>query len=233
MPMPRWSTNTWMLVCLGCVILLIAGDLTRRAVHPAPETGPKPPPGVKLDSHGHPVTWEPRVGADAKDFAMPDDANQVRHLSDFKGKGDFILTFFCGCNACADMAKQLAETYRKNPRKEVPTVAVFTHTWDPAGTPGWINRTNAHFTYLYSKMDPDLVELYRGHPCPKVFILNKELKFRYVSPQANLIKSNQPILEDVTHLLGLKYQPPAGGSPRFDAPAAPGAKPRPSAVSID
>jgi AhpC/TSA family len=232
MPMPRWSTNTWMLVCLGCVILLIAGDITRRAVHPAPETPPKPPPGMKLDTNGRPITWEPQIGKEARDFALPDETGKIHHLSDFKGKGNVVLTFFCGCNACADMAKQLAETYRRNPKKVVPTVSVFTSHWDPAGTPGWVNRTNAHFNYIYSRVDPALVDIYRGTPCPKVYILDKNLKIRYISVPSNALSSNQPTLEEVTHVLGIKYQPPPGGSPRFNS-TAPTARSTRAAATMD
>jgi peroxiredoxin len=209
-----------MLACLGVVILLIAGDLTRRAVHPAPPETPKPVPGTKIGPDGKPIMWQPKVGGEVKDFALPDDAGTIRHLSDFKGKGNFVLTFFCGCEACGDLARQLADTYHRNPKKDVPTVSVFTASWSPEGTPSWISRTNAHFIYLYSKSDPTLVDLYHGHPCPRVFVVDKNLKFRYVGPQPNLLPSNQPVLEDMARVLGLKYKPPAGGSRRFNDNAA-------------
>ena len=92
----------------------------------------------------------------------------------------------------------------------------------PAGTPGWVNRTNAHFNYIYARVDPALVDIYRGTPCPKVYVLDKNLKIRYISLPSNALPSNQPTLEDVAHLLGIEYQPPRGGSPRFNntAPTA-------------
>src|SRR5262245_29439218 len=123
--MPRWNTNTWLLVCLGTVVLLLAGGLTRRALFPPREADPKSQAGPK-DKQGNAVTWQPKVGGEARDFALPDGNQQVHTLSTFKGKGDVLLTFFCGCGACADFAKQLAETYRKNPGKAPPTVSVFT-----------------------------------------------------------------------------------------------------------
>src|SRR5262245_55351019 len=120
--MRRWNSTTWVLAGLAAVALLIGGDLTRRALFPARERGAQAGDAVKSPTD----TWEPRVGEAAQDFALPDNARQVHHLTEFKGKGDVVLTFFCGCSACHDMAKQLAEMYQKKPERAPTTVSVFT-----------------------------------------------------------------------------------------------------------
>jgi peroxiredoxin len=203
--MPRWSATTWTLVCLGCVVLLIVGDVTRRAVFPERVRGEKAAAGAPRDPADK---WEPAVGVEAKDFTLPDYHKETRHLSDFKGKGEVVLTFFCGCIACRDLAKQLADTYKKNPQHVPTTVAVFTPNYDPAGTEGWINTTGAKFEYLYA-VDHSIVQRYHGTPCPKVYVLDPDLNIRYISPpkpKGDL--SNTPVLMDLAHLLHLKYQPP-------------------------
>src|SRR5262245_44975960 len=94
MHMPRWSATTWTLVGLGAVVLLLAADYTRQAIHPIKEKPPAatPPSNAKIPPQ---VNHVPKVGEIAPDFTLPDTKGQRRRLSDFKGQ-EVVLTFFCG-----------------------------------------------------------------------------------------------------------------------------------------
>lgn len=206
-----WSAAGWMLAALLGVFALVGGEYAWREMHPAKQV-------TKVE----PDIWVPEVGQPVKDFGLPDGKKKVVRLSDYKGK-DFLLTFFCGCNVCADMAKLIEKSY-KDTGKKPEVVAVWTPGHVPEGMTGWLNRSHApDFTYLYTPQDTDLIDKWQGHPCPKVYVVGPDQKIRYSSmsgPEA----SNQATMGDIAPMMGLKFKPtpvkPGDG---------PGAKPKPKA----
>jgi hypothetical protein len=214
MRIQRWNPSTWMLVSLGLIIVLVGADQVRRSVVGAgPERSPAAarPPGKR--------NWMPVVGGQALDFGLPDIKGKVHRLSEFKGR-PVILTFFCGCPTCKDMATQLARARRETPHPP-PVLSVFTSHWSPGGTPAFANQSGGtDFTYVHSGPDSTVVDSYQGTPCPKVYVLDKVLKIRYISP-ADVVGTNNETMLDVSHMLGLRYRP--GAPPRPGPPPRPGA----------
>src|SRR5690348_7067547 len=118
MTIRRWTPSSWVLASLGFVILLVTADQVRQAVSP-------PPPKPKLDG------FVPRVGTRAVNFQLPDSRKKLHRLSDYRGQ-EIVLTFFCGCSNCQDLARQLSAAYRAS-GKSPTTVSVFTSHFQPAG----------------------------------------------------------------------------------------------------
>jgi len=194
----RWSSTTWVLMGLCVVILLVAGDMVRRAVQ-----GTNP----VADVPGKTVDVGLVYGSPAIDVELPDMNGKPHRLSDWRGK-QFVLTFFCGCNECRHFAETLAGAYKQQKGPVPPTVVVMTPSWEPSATPSLIQSTNTEkWTYLFSEQKPDIVDRYRGHPCPKVYVIDPEFKVSYVSPTATP-DSHLFLVRDVTAALGMHWQPP-------------------------
>src|SRR5439155_12655342 len=155
-----------------------------------------------------------RVGDWVRHFELPDANGKPHRLSELKGH-KFVLTFFCGCDVCTLFAKELSGAYRKN-KRVVPTLSVFTSSFDPVGEPGWLDRTEAKtFTNVYAIQNPEIVEEYHGHPCPKAYVVDENLKVRYVSPRADpRLSALGPVfmVQAVCKELGLKYSLPTMGA---------------------
>jgi peroxiredoxin len=188
------------LASLGCISLLIAADQVHRAV--APKKAPARPTS-------RPKTgFVPRVGAMALNFQLPDARKKLHKLSDYKGQ-ETVLTFFCGCSNCQDLAKQMVAAFSAS-HKSPPTVAVFASHWDPAATPKFVKETGAsQFTYLYSQPDPSVMEKYHGTPCPAVYVLDKNQKIIFRSKRYAMA-DNVPNMTALARVLDLKYTPPRG-----------------------
>lgn len=207
---PRWSASTWVLACLGLVIVLITGDVLRQKFAPPPPkpAAPRPKP--------QPPAF--KVGDEVKDFELPDSSGKPHGLSEWKGQ-KFVLTFFCGCDVCGTFSKELTRAYREN-KRDVPTFSVFTSGFDPVGEAGWVLRTDAkQFTYVYAIQNPQIVEEYQGHPCPKAYVVDENLKILYVSPKASTSMGPMGpalMVRDICKVLGLKHKMPHLGPPAMN-----------------
>jgi peroxiredoxin len=202
----RWSSTTWVLASLALVILLISGDLVRRAIVGPPKAPPKPPPAPTL-----------ALGSPAIDFELPDMTGKPHRLSDFKGKR-FVLNFFCGCEECRHFAEHLAKAYKATRKPAPPTLVVMTAHYEPSATPSFIRSTGSdHFTYLFATDQPDIVEKYNGHPCPKTYVFNPDFKVAYASQVARA-GSYFIMIHELSKVLGLNYSPK---SPAFKGKAKP------------
>src|SRR5437870_4984121 len=122
MTIRRWTPSTWVLASLGCIILLVGADQVQRAVWPRKVAPPVRKPRPKTG-------FQPKPGVQAVNFQLPDAQKKIHRLSDYKGR-EMVLTFFCGCSACRDMAKQMAAAYKAS-HKSPLTVTVFTPTFSP------------------------------------------------------------------------------------------------------
>ena len=60
------------------------------------------------------------------------------------------------------------------------------------------------FTYLYARDDPGVVERYHATHCPKAYVLDQDLRIRYVSPEARGEASTAAVVRDVLRVLGLE-----------------------------
>lgn len=194
MKLRGWSTAGWMLTALVCVLALVGGEYAwRTMIHPT-----KPTTEVKR------YEWQPVPGEPAKDFGLPGDDKKIHRLSDLKGK-EFVLTFYCGCGECRSFTKELVRCYKESGR-QVPTFSVFVPGWSPGGTKAWIEQTGAHFTYVYSKDHPEILEEWHGTPCPKAYVIGKDQKIRYAS-ETPMVEHNDAMVADIAKMLALKYTP--------------------------
>lgn len=198
MTIRRWTPSTWVLASLGCVILLVGADQIQRAIHP-----PKPPTPAKRTPPKN--GFQPRPGVQAVNFQLPDAQKKVHRLSDFKGQ-QLVLTFFCGCAACRDMAKQMGTAYKAS-HKTPTTLAVFTSHMQPEGIPNFVRTTGTESVTYVEDPDDRIVKEYIGTPCPTVLVLNKDQKIIYRSKKYRP-PTNVPTMKDLAHVLDLDYTPP-------------------------
>jgi len=193
------SSTTWLLTGLGVIILLIAGDLVRRAI----VGPPKQPPAAAAAP-----TWMPEIGQQAKDFELPDMEGKPHRLSDYAGaKGGgrkILLSFFCGCQECENYANGMERVLKQAKQPPIPVV-VMTPGWSPGATPAFVKRSGADWNYLFSETNPEIIETYQGKPCPKVYLLEPSLRISYTSPTS--VPESWPLLvTEVAQELGLEYK---------------------------
>lgn len=188
----RGNANTWLLGILIAIIGAIGIDVGRRMYYPPkPET-----PEQKKAEHAPPF----KVGGTAPDFALWDDHGQKHALSELV-QGDTLVTFTCGCSSCKDMHTYMAKLLAKM-GKDAPPVVTIT-SMPPAGEAAWIRDTKLKQTFLFQPHEnspeektqyddmmrqlkgkdvPNITDLYRGHPCPRIYRMDKGLKVTYIGP---------------------------------------------------
>ena len=190
----RGNANTWLLGILIAIIGAIGIDVGRRMYSP-----PKPD-----DSQAQKASHEPpfKVGGTAPDFTLPDDHGQKHALSELV-KGDTIVTFTCGCSSCRDMHTYMAKVLAKMGKNAPPVVTIT--SMPPAGEASWLRDTKLQQTFLFQPHEgvpeekaayddmmrqlkgkdvPTLTDLYKGHPCPRVYRLDSGMKVTYIGPSA-------------------------------------------------
>lgn len=162
----------WLLGGLAAVFVLLTlgvGLLALTSRPPGPAAGADRPPALEL-----------RVGQAAPDFALPDDANRTRRLSELDGEPS-VLLFLCGCGRCYLMVSALQEI-EKQLHGETPRHLVVT-TMSPAEAESWQQRTGFQALFLFEKNSQGpVIHQFAGHPCPRVYVLDSRRSIRYISP---------------------------------------------------
>jgi hypothetical protein len=166
----RWSANTWLLIVLFAVLILTGVDVGRRMMLGA---------AVERKQTENLLAPAFKVGDLAPDFALPDKAGKPHKLSEMV-KGDTLLCFTCGCNNCRTAQTYLANLLRKS-RVAKPDVMTVT-TQKPEFEERYIEQTGLQQRFLYVGTNIEVMERYKGHPCPRFFRLNGARKVTWIGP---------------------------------------------------
>jgi peroxiredoxin len=182
---------TWLLGGLAAILaLLTLGALwLAHTASPRKTAASSPPPPVEAL----------RVGMAAPDFVLLDEHESPRRLSEFNGKPS-VLLFFCGCSRCQLMAQALGDT-EKPLRGEKPRHIVVT-TMTPEESRTWQERTGFHALFLFDKNLPgSVIQQFSGHPCPRVYVLDRQRSIRYISPNPEGVAELDQVVDDLTAAL--------------------------------
>jgi peroxiredoxin len=193
----RMNSNTWILIVLGVVLLLIGIDLGRNLLAGGnPEQAEAEKPNTTPDF---------KVGDKAPDFALPDEKGQQRHLHEVV-KGDTILTFSCGCNTCKTFQTYLG-TLAKMLGPKAPHV-VSVNTTKPEGREAWVRDTKLKQSFLYAKSHTEgIIAKYHGHPCPRAFRLAKNLEVKWIGPSPPQMATPDQMGMEIAGQLGFRRAP--------------------------
>jgi peroxiredoxin len=116
----------------------------------------------------------------APDFALPDAADRMRRLSEFEGKPAALL-FLCGCSRCYLMVGAVEEAEKQLRGERPRRLVVWTLARSEAGF--WQKRTGFSALFLFEKNSQGpVIQKYAGHPCPRVYVLDRRHSIRYISP---------------------------------------------------
>lgn len=198
----KWSANTWVLVILSVVLILVGVDLGRRtlAVTKAQVEEGKPP------------TTDPdfKVGDTAPDFELADRTGKKHKLSELAGK-DTLLSFLCGCSSCRQVQTYTGVLTRKLGPKAPKLVAVTSA--DPAAEESWFRDTGVKEALLYERGPgpTPVMDKYKGHPCPRVFRLGPDRKVEWIGPSPSPGMPMTQVGMQLAENLGFKT--PMGGNP--------------------
>jgi peroxiredoxin len=191
----RFNANT---VLLSVFILILVGagvDYGRKVLgKPKPEEIPH----IKMGKEMEPTF---KAGELAPDFALPDSKKKVHKLSEIV-KSKSVLFFACGCNNCREVQTLLA-AIRDRKKSDVPSVITVTSA-APESEEAWIRDTGLPQTMLFwsAGVSPDPMAIYKGKPCPRVYVLNPDRTVKFIGPSPNDVPSMQAIGMKVAQELG-------------------------------
>ncbi len=206
------SSTVWVLGTL----LLLAGVIGFEVVR-AQLTGDAPPPERLLAQSTDPTF---KVGEFAPDFTLRDRRDRPHSLKELV-KGDTLVFFSCACRACEMLMHYTGTLYKKmaGMKQERPTILNVT-TMSKDAEDSWIRRTNLPQTILYEKKNGPVMETYRGHPCPRVYRVTKDLRVVWFSPNIKSMQEPADMGDMVGAQLGF---PPATAQGQGNVdPRAPG-----------
>src|SRR5438046_324953 len=89
--------------------------------------------------------------------------------------------FLCGCSRCQLMVSAVTKIEKMSQSDKPQHLSVM--TMSPDGLLSWQDRTGYHGTFLFDNgEEKPVVHRYDGAPCPRVYILDSDLRVEYVSP---------------------------------------------------
>jgi hypothetical protein len=136
----------------------------------------------------------PTAGSRAPGFTLPDLDGKRVALSHFSGH-PVVVFFFCGCSACADVARAWGQAQNggqfpvlhdgKRPDRPVPTVIVYSGGADGARRLLHTSGLDVDNTTALVDADMDItLNRYRVEPCPRVFVLDGAGRVTYTNDHA-------------------------------------------------
>jgi thiol-disulfide isomerase/thioredoxin len=197
----RWNANTWVLVVLLTLIGVVGFDIGHEYfkggnASAAKITPPDPYPKFK-------------VGDPAPDFILPDAKGKKHALSELVHK-DTFLSFNCGCSNCRDMETYLAELQKRLGDKAPQFLTVTSMNAEREET--WFRDTGLKQTILYTPHgDTSVMDLYKGHPCPRMFRVTADRKVAWIGPSMSLMPSLKAVGGEAAANLG--FSTPAHKDP--------------------
>lgn len=124
----------------------------------------------------------PPLGKPAPPFTLADVSGKKRGLASFKGR-PLVLCFFCGCNACADVALQWAQLQRgKALPKDALTLIVYQGSAEEVKALARRSALDPTQTILLPDADRKVTDaLYHADPCPRLLVIDPKGILRYAN----------------------------------------------------
>jgi peroxiredoxin len=201
---PRWTANTWVLVVLLGLIVVIGAETARAVLKGS---------GPKAAEAEQPPSRDPafKVGDAAPDFSLPDRSGTRRSLSSLV-KGETVLFFMCGCSRCRDTQNYLGKLRAVLGPKAPKVVSV--STTDPAAEASYRRDVKLDQTILYEGKASDptnpapgtpVMDMYKGHPCPRVYRLAADRTVKWIGKSPDEVIQPEFGMYDMAGGLGFRY----------------------------
>lgn len=211
--MKYWNATTWTAAIFGLILVLVGIDIGRGFLA---EQAAEQQLAQKEDTLAAADSKDPafKKGDLAPDFTLKD-SKGVEHTLSNEVTGDTMLSFICGCSACRDMQAWMSKLYQKMGPKAPKVFSVSTASKD--GESAWIRDTNLQQTIVYDEETQKVGDIYKGHPCPRLFRLNADRKVAWIGPSPMPEMPLDYMKKEVAGIYG--FQAPDGR--RADLPKAP------------
>lgn len=197
----RLNATQWLGIGIAVLALLIGGDWVVRMLRPVPisedvvkAADPKMVPDFK-------------VGDVAPDFELPDSKEVPHRLSELV-KRKTVLSFICGCSNCLDVQSYLGILIKRL-GKEAPDVISVT-TMPKEREASYRRDTKLKQTLLFERKEGPIMTQYRGHPCPRIYMLNGDRTVEFIGTSPNDVVSVREIGMQMASALGFPYEGPGG-----------------------
>jgi peroxiredoxin len=150
-----------------------------------------------------------RVGDLAPDFTLPDSSGKQRSLASLVHQ-DTMLCILCGCDRCRTMQTRLGIMLRSLGARAPKVVSVTSA--DAAADAAWLRDTKLEQVLLHDSKEQGkpVTELYRGHPCPRLFRLAADRRVTWIGPSPAQLRTLDALGESVARNLG--YTIPSRGN---------------------
>lgn len=165
----RWNSNVVVLVILGGVLLLVGFDVGRRYLVESK-------PGAASENPTKPKFAK---GDEAPDFELPDKAG-VKHTLSSLVKKDTVLCFLCGCDSCRKTQTYLGKLTKLLGPNAPDVISVSSQA--PEFEDRYREITGLPQKLLYEKHGGDVMEKYKGHPCPRIYKLDGTRHITWIGP---------------------------------------------------
>jgi peroxiredoxin len=161
------------------------------------------------DLHGY-YTPPFRQGDVAPDFTLPDSSGKRRSLSSLVHQ-DTMLCFLCGCDRCRTMQMYLGEMLRSLGPRAPKVVSV--SSAPPESEAAWRRDTKLDQIILYDSKESGkpVTELYRGHPCPRLFRLDADRRVTWIGPSPARLANLDLLGQAMARNLGYRIPPRRAG----------------------
>jgi peroxiredoxin len=169
----RWKSRSIVLAAVAVVMILCGVDLGRSYLAGVTEERFRA-------AHGD-VTPPFKQGDLAPDFTLPDSAGKKHSLSSLVHR-DTMLCLLCGCDQCRQAQAYLGQLLRKMGDRAPQVISV--SSAPPEGEAAWKRETRLEQTLLYDSkaIRTPIIELYRGHPCPRLYRLSADRRVTWIGP---------------------------------------------------
>ncbi len=194
-----WNPKTCLLLGIGLLTLLILGDYLRSVLIT---------PAGSAAAGGDPK-YRPafRVGDVAPDFSLPDRGGKVHHLQDLVRR-DTLLCFTCGCANCLDLQTYLGILIKRMGEAAPDVISVSTMPRDREET--YFRDTRLKQKILYEPKEGPVMDLYKGHPCPRVYRLKGDRTVAWIGTSPGDVPYVQVIGSELAENLGFPPEGPIG-----------------------
>jgi peroxiredoxin len=175
MRLPRLSANAWLLICAAVLLVALAGEPAYWAI-----TGRKTAEQIALErQEAEEIKWAagPAVGEPAPPLALKSykDGRPV-NLNDYRGH-DVLVSFYCGCGYCIDVASQFEKLQKKHPKHRPVMLGIFSFT--PDRLEPFLTSSGARSAvYLY---DPNkgVGRRWGSTTCPRTWLVDAKGRIAY------------------------------------------------------
>lgn len=210
MKLRRVHPEMWVLGILAAVGILVGTDfLIRTLAKPAQARGAEAadgdlrPADAALPEVTGPVGKGLPIGSVAPEFELPDAEGKRHRLAELRGK-PVVLAFYCGCARCGMMAQILTTMIEQIPGEKPHNLVVT--SMDPVSLPRWAEKAEFSGTLLLEERNGPVATKYEGEPCPRVYVLDRELRVRHVTPSPQIEAGMQLILNPLAEALGTRWR---------------------------